>query len=74
MPLVAGPKTRYVDFSRRRFGKHEYFIAEQGKALATDLLAVFTRFFNSGDDIPGGRDPCRVYRNCCDDISLVCMT
>ena len=29
----SAPKTRYVDFSRRSFGEHEYFIAEQGKAL-----------------------------------------
>jgi len=73
-PLVVAPKTRYVDFSRRSFGEHEYFVAEQGATLEADLLDVFKRFFRSADDIGGGSDPCTVYRRCCDDGLLVCMT
>ena len=46
---------------RCSFGEHEYFIAEQGDTLDLDLLALFTRFFGSADDIPGGSDPCHVY-------------
>jgi len=74
LPLVADPKTRYVEFSRRSFGEHEYFIAEQGATLDADLLDVLKRFFRSADDIPGGSDPCNVYRRCCDDGELVWMT
>jgi hypothetical protein len=73
-PLVVDPKTRYVDFSRRSFGKPEYFIAEQDKTLDPDLLAVFKRVFASADDIPAGDDPCAVYRGCCDAGPLVCLT
>ena len=73
-PLVVGPNTRYVDFSRRSFGEHEYFVAEQGAILDADLLAVLRRFFCSADDIPAGSDPCHAYHRCCDDGELVCMT
>jgi hypothetical protein len=71
-PLVVDPKTRYVDFLHRSAGEHEYFIAEQGKTLDPDLLALFKRFFGSGDDIAAGQDPCDVYRGCCDGVPLVC--
>jgi len=73
-PLVTAPKTRYVDFSRRSFGEHEYFIAEQGSALDPDLLDVLGRVFRSGDDIATGQNPCEVYRLCCDGAPLVCLT
>jgi hypothetical protein len=73
-PLVSDPDTRYIDFSRRSFGEHEYFIAEQGRTFDADLLAVFTRFFRSGDDIPTGQKPGTVYRRGCDNGPLVCAT
>ena len=71
-PLVDAPESRYVDFARRAPFQHEYFIAERGKKLDTDVLDMFTRVFRSGDDIPVGSDPCDVYDGCCDGIPQVC--
>jgi hypothetical protein len=64
--------TRYVAFSHRTVGAHEYFNAEQRETLDADLLAVLKRFFRSADDIPGGQDPCDIYRGCCDAGPLIC--
>lgn len=72
---LPAPKYRYVDFegaAKMKLGAHRYFVADPGKRLSKEATKLFTRIFQSQDDLDRNENIKSVYPLRCSPDGATC--